>query len=216
MDAAMEIFYAGGHVMYVLLICSIITWAVLLERLWVQRGCGRVSGDFIDKIKSLIVTKNIGAALESCRASSLPIAKTVESLLVHFSNKTLGKDAMNNFYKRAKLDMSRRNRQYLWLLGTIGSAAPFLGLFGTVVGILRAFGKIAETGNTGFVVVAAGISEALIATAAGIMVAVIAVVFYNYLQVRATSITTEGNLLMESVGDILLGETQQTKEENRS
>ena len=98
--------------------------------------------------------------------------------------------------------------------GTIGSAAPFLGLFGTVVGVLRAFRKIAETGNTGFVVVAAGISEALIATAAGIMVAVIAVVFYNYLQVRATGLTIDSNLLLESVGDTLADKEQETRESN--
>lgn len=214
MNTALEIFYAGGYVMYILLVCSIITWAVFLERLWVQRASRQASGEFVDRIKSFIATKNVRTAMESCQSSSLPIAKTIESLLVHFSSKAPSKNDMATFYKRAKLEISRKNRQYLWLLGTIGSAAPFLGLFGTVVGILRAFRKIAETGNTGFIVVAAGISEALIATAAGIMVAVIAVVFYNYLQVRATGLTTDSNLLLESVGDTLLDKEPETRESN--
>jgi biopolymer transport protein ExbB len=71
-------------------------------------------------------------------------------------------------------------------------------LFGTVVGILRAFKHIAETGDTGFSVVAGGISEALIATAAGIIVAVISVSFYNYLQVKATRLAVESRLHLDA------------------
>src|SRR5262249_27024124 len=76
----------------------------------------------------------------------------------------------------------------LWVLGTIGAAAPFIGLFGTVLGIIRAFHAIALAGTGGFAVVAAGISEALIATALGLAVGIIAVVFYNYFQSRVDRI----------------------------
>jgi biopolymer transport protein ExbB/TolQ len=76
----------------------------------------------------------------------------------------------------------------LWLVGTIGSLAPYVGLWGTVVGIIRAFQDMAEHGAGGFEVVAAGISEALVATAAGLFVAIIALMFFNYLQVRAGAI----------------------------
>ena len=72
----------------------------------------------------------------------------------------------------------------LWIIGTIGSLAPFIGLFGTVVGIMKAFHEIAIEGSGGFEVVAAGISEALIATAVGLGVAIIALAFYNYLNVK--------------------------------
>ena len=213
MNTALEIFYAGGHVMYVLLICSIITWTVVLERLWTQRSYGKTSREFVDKIRTLLVTDNQGTALESCRSSTLPIAKVIESFLIYFSHQNPTKDSIATYCKRTKLDLLRDNKQYLWLLGTIGSAAPFLGLFGNVACILRAFGKIAETGNTGFAVVAAGISEALIATAAGIMVAVIAVVFYNYLQVRAVGLSTEGNVWIESIGDALLHKRNTSEED---
>jgi biopolymer transport protein ExbB len=73
---------------------------------------------------------------------------------------------------------------YLWVLGTIGAAAPFIGLFGTVVGIIRAFHAMAIAGTGGFAVVAAGISEALIATALGLAVGITALVLYNYFQAR--------------------------------
>src|SRR5690606_13067001 len=75
-------------------------------------------------------------------------------------------------------------RRGMWLLGTIGSLAPFIGLFGTVVGIMKAFRQIAIEGSGGFAVVAAGISEALIATAIGLGVAIVALAFYNFLQVK--------------------------------
>ena len=76
----------------------------------------------------------------------------------------------------------------LWVLGTIGSSAPFIGLFGTVLGIIRAFHTMALAGTGGFAVVASGISEALIATALGLAVGIVAVVFYNYFQSRVERI----------------------------
>jgi biopolymer transport protein ExbB len=78
----------------------------------------------------------------------------------------------------------------LWVIGTIGSLAPYVGLFGTVIGIMRAFNEMAEQGAGGFEVVAAGISEALVATAAGLFVAIVALAFFNYLQVRVGSIAS--------------------------
>jgi len=71
---------------------------------------------------------------------------------------------------------------------SIGSSAPFIGLFGTVVGIMRAFHSMAIVGTGGFGVVAGGISEALIATALGLAIGIVALVFYNYLQNRVERI----------------------------
>ena len=79
-------------------------------------------------------------------------------------------------------------RKHLWILGTVASSAPFIGLFGTVVGIIKAFESMAVSGTGGFAVVAAGISEALVATALGLGVAIIALVFYNYFQTRIGSL----------------------------
>jgi len=77
---------------------------------------------------------------------------------------------------------------YLWILGTIGSSAPFIGLFGTVIGIMRSFHSMAVVGTGGFGVVAGGISEALIATALGLAIGIVSLVFYNYLQNRVERI----------------------------
>ena len=89
---------------------------------------------------------------------------------------------------------------YVWVLATAGSSAPFIGLFGTVVGILVAFQSMAIMGTGGFSVVAAGISEALISTALGLAVAIIAVIFYNYFDVKIQNI----NALLQINGDRLI------------
>ena len=68
---------------------------------------------------------------------------------------------------------------HLWIVGTIGNISPFIGLFGTVLGIIRAFRDIGQVGAAGPAVVASGISEALIATAGGLLVAITAVIVYN-------------------------------------
>ena len=79
---------------------------------------------------------------------------------------------------------AQKLKKHLWILGTVASSAPFIGLLGTVVGIIKAFESMAVAGTGGFAVVAAGISEALVATALGLAVAIIAVMFYNYFQTR--------------------------------
>jgi len=94
-------------------------------------------------------------------------------------------------------------KKFLWVIGTIGSSAPFIGLFGTVVGIIGSFDAMAQTGKSGFSVVAASLSEALIATAAGIVVAVFAVVLYNYFQTKLNSINLEFKNGVAEIADLL-------------
>jgi biopolymer transport protein ExbB len=89
------------------------------------------------------------------------------------------------------------------VLGTIGATAPFIGLFGTVVGIMQAFHQMASTGQGGFSVVAAGISEALVTTAGGIAVAIEAVVLFNFLNTHVGRLTLEFRLLAEEYLEVL-------------
>jgi biopolymer transport protein ExbB/TolQ len=86
----------------------------------------------------------------------------------------------------------------LWALGTVGSSAPFVGLFGTVVGILKAFQAIALAGGAGgFKTVSAGIAAALVATAAGLLVAIYAIVAYNYFVARVNQIGVQYKMFCE-------------------
>ncbi len=185
--------------MYPLALCSLISWAIALERTWSLKQITRDTKVLGDRLEDLLNKNDLSTALELCLKSDLPLANAMEDLLKSAQkNKINGQDLAAKA-NRKRLEMNQEYKSYLWALGTIGSASPFLGLFGTVVGILRAFKHIAQTGETGFAVVASGISEALIATAAGIIVAVIAVALYNYLQVRVSKISLESRLLMEEL-----------------
>jgi len=105
--------------------------------------------------------------------------------------------------ERQRQQLNLRLRSRLWVLGTIGATAPFVGLFGTVVGIMEAFQKMAQSGHGGFGVVAAGISEALVTTAGGIAVAIEAVVLYNYLNTLVQRLVLQFKLLAEEYLEIL-------------
>ena len=92
-------------------------------------------------------------------------------------------------------------RKHLWILGTIATSSPFIGLLGTVIGIVRAFHEMGEKGAGGFNVVASGISEALVATAAGLIVAIVALISYNILVTAANQTIAGLKLTLEELLD---------------
>ncbi len=113
---------------------------------------------------------------------------------------TLDRDHLVELDEERRFQETIELNRYVWVLATSGASAPFIGLFGTVVGILVAFQSMAIMGTGGFSVVAAGISEALISTALGLAVAIVAVIFFNYFSVKIQNI----NALLQINGDRLI------------
>ena len=103
--------------------------------------------------------------------------------------------------RRAQSKVMRGARRRLWLLASIGAIAPFVGLLGTVIGVMEAFQAIGEAGAGGFQVVSSGISEALVTTAAGIFVGVESVLFFNYLQICVGAYAVELRESVEEIGE---------------
>jgi biopolymer transport protein ExbB len=119
---------------------------------------------------------------------------------------------------RERLRVNQDLRVRLWMLGTIGATAPFVGLFGTVVGIMKAMGGFKADEEVKFTTVSGPISEALVVTAVGILVAVGAVILFNYFSQRAARIATEMKLLTDEFLELLLdtpSETQPTRKGKR-
>jgi biopolymer transport protein ExbB len=119
---------------------------------------------------------------------------------------------------RERLRVNQDLRLRLWVLGTVGATAPFVGLFGTVVGIMNAMGKFRGDEEVKFTTVSGPISEALIVTAVGIGVAVGAVILFNFFSQRANRIATEMKLLTDEFLELLLdppGETQPSRRGRR-
>ena len=106
---------------------------------------------------------------------------------LHWQNAAI--EDLDRVFATVRAELTTQLRRGIWVVGTVGSLAPFVGLFGTVIGVIRAFADMAEHGTGGFAVVANGIAEALVATAAGLGVAIVALFFFNYLQVRVQAIS---------------------------
>lgn len=201
----LAIIQAGGLVMVPLVLCSLIVWAVILERLWRFRKLGAGLRSFHLEASNLLLRNEVVQVKELCKQhSELPTARLLHTALERLGAKDQRlQSRWQEAIERRRLEVNQDLRRYLWLLGTIGSASPFIGLFGTVVGILRSFSDIARTGSGGFAVVAAGISESLIATAAGIVVAVVAVMAYNAFQVKWNGLVLLIKLQIEELSEIL-------------
>ncbi len=181
----LELLYLGRLTTYPLGLLSIIVFSIALERLWRIRGLEGQTREFTRELVELLSTGNIQAAKEACRASLTPMSKVFGDGL-RWRNIAL--EDLTQIIATARQEVMTGLRSGLWIIGTTGSLAPYIGLFGTVVGIMRAFREIGITGDTGFEVVSAGIAEALIATAVGLLVAIVALALYNWLQTRLGSI----------------------------
>ncbi len=169
MEGISTLFKQGGVTLYVLFLLSIILVAIVLERAYTYRRFRRALFAFLADFKEKS-RKNKQVA---------GFFPDPSSPLVHlqFSNP----DREEN-EKRVELNISRVSLyldRNLPFLATIGSIAPFIGLFGTVLGIMRSFHAISVYRSAGIAVVGAGIAEALVCTAAGLGVAIVAVTFYN-------------------------------------
>ena len=200
-----ELILSGGFTIYPLVICSLVVWVVIFERIWNYRRLGHHLRAFHLEAMNALLRKDIPSIYSLCqRHADLPTARLVLAALEKLSSS----DAKLKMRWLDSLERSRQLinlelRQNFWLLGTIGSCAPFIGLFGTVVGVLRSFQEMGRTGVGGFSTVAAGISESLVATAAGIVVAVVAVMAYNAFQTRWSSLVLVIRLNLEELCEIL-------------
>jgi biopolymer transport protein ExbB len=178
-----EIIHQGAIATYPLIVLSIVSVAVILERFWSLRNAGAVTQMLANSIFDSVKQGRKDLALALCRQNSESAAARVFlAMLSENSGQSMEKSAA--LMNEAMFEESQKMKKYLWILGTVASSAPFIGLLGTVIGIIKAFENMAVVGTGGFTVVAAGISEALVATALGLAIAIIALIFYNYFQVR--------------------------------
>lgn len=186
----LDLIQQGWYSTYPLLLCSVVALAVAGERLWALRGLDARMRALSKQVGFLMRRGDTDGALDLIErdGEDLPLGALYRELIPHTRDAPI--DDLLILADGHRLEQVQAMRRNIWILGTIGSAAPFIGLFGTVVGIMRAFHSMAEAGAGGFAVVAAGISEALVATALGLGVAILAVAVYNYFQVRLSDLQT--------------------------
>ena len=177
----------GAISTYPLLACSVILLGIVLERAWSLRGVIGSTARLTRDVVPVLARGDWQSALEIARKHRACPARRVYTDLID-GERSVPMPELERVATERSFEEVQGAGSNLWVLGTIGAAAPFIGLFGTVMGIIRAFHAIAVAGTGGFAVVAAGISEALIATALGLAVGIAAVVCYNYFQSRVDRI----------------------------
>jgi biopolymer transport protein ExbB len=193
-----DIIHKGAIATYPLILMSIISVTVVLERLWSLKNIGSITLRITESLLEPIKKGQRDLAVAICKQNSQsPAARIFLNVLDREGSQGLETSTLAT---EAMFEETQKLKKHLWILGTVASSAPFIGLLGTVVGIIKAFESMAVTGTGGFAVVAAGISEALVATALGLGVAIIALVFYNYFQTR---ISTLNGLFRIQVAKIL-------------
>ena len=197
-------------VLALLAVLSIVSWAIILHKSWAYRSAGRHTRTFLDvfrksskfsEVQAVCTTipdsplvgvfqagyAEINAQLRMTTAAPAPAhpgapapRPTLKSLA-----------AVDRALLRASAVEVNKLEKKVTFLATIASAAPFIGLFGTVWGILDAFQKISTTGATNLSIIGPGISEALVATAAGLFAAIPAVFFYNHFTSTTKALAAE-------------------------
>lgn len=182
---------------HLLVAMSVVASAIGLERFFfLRRALGRLRASHAQIVHQL---QHHGPQRAQAVNESLPghLGTPSYSLLLE------GTKTASGPIKRAIARAVRRARKRLWLLGSLGSIAPFVGLLGTVLGVMNAFRAMGAEGAGGFAVVSSGISEALNTTAAGIFVAVEAVILYNSLQVLCGTYANEIREALEEAAEAM-------------
>lgn len=175
----LEIFQKGGPVMWPLLITSIVATTVVFERLlFIAREKKRRAPGLVDQILAAVEEGNIEKAISLGLRSKDFVART---LVYGLANRE--KSFSNALLRAANRELKRFN-QGLQILDTIITLAPLLGLLGTVTGMIRSFSLLGGREIEAPTVITGGIAEALIATAFGLGIAIVALIPFNYLQAR--------------------------------
>jgi biopolymer transport protein ExbB len=179
-----DLIQQGWYATYPLILFSVFMVGIVLDRFWTLSRLVGASERLTNDVVGHLQKGDLGSAtnLVDSQKGSSPASRVYAALMPLITRCRL--EEILEFGERRRLDENRALRRNIWVLGTICASAPFIGLLGTVVGIIKSFHQMAVLGTGGFSVVAAGISEALVATALGLAVAILAVIFFNILQVK--------------------------------
>ncbi|MHB9073146.1 MAG: MotA/TolQ/ExbB proton channel family protein [Desulfobaccales bacterium] len=175
----------GTWVLALLIILSIVSVAVMLERAWIFYRGRFAEEKFISEIEPLLADARWSETAERCESAP---GFEPQVLLAGLSQVHRGRQAVEEAMEGERIRLGQALDKHLGFLGTMGANAPFIGLFGTVLGIIHAFKDLALTEGGGGPAVMAGIAEALVATAVGLLVAIPAVMAYNFFHRRSHNI----------------------------
>jgi biopolymer transport protein ExbB/TolQ len=154
------------------------------------------------RVKRALRSGNIQMAMEICKGTNAPFSNVIYSgLELHDHH---GKEISNVMEREITVETTKLER-FTSIVGTIGNTAVYIGLFGTVLGIIRAFHDISAAGAGGMSIVIGGVAEALVCTAMGLLVAVPAVIAFNYFMKRVEHFINDMELCASELIDLIGG-----------
>ncbi len=183
-----EIVRAGGPLMWPIILCSITAAAIILERLWTLQDKRVLPQELPQRVWQLIETNQVNDKVIAALEQNSPLGRLLATGL---ANRHRPREILMERLEDTGRHVVYELERFLNTLGTIAGISPLLGLLGTVTGIIRAFHAIQEGGMGDPRALSGGISEALIATAAGLCVAIPALIAYRYLRGRVEGIVME-------------------------
>lgn len=179
----------GGFFMIPLLLLSILTIYVFVERLLVIRKAAREDHTFMDRIKDYIHDGEIDTALKLCKKTDTPAARLIAKGISRLGRPM--NDVLVAIENVGNIEIARLEKGFPWL-ATTAAGAPMIGFLGTVTGMVRAFYNMASAGNNADITtLSGGIYEALVTTVAGLVVGIIALFAYNYLVARVDGVMNQ-------------------------
>jgi len=184
----LDFLYRGGILMIPLGVCSTLAVAIIVERFFSLRTSRVIRLDVFQRVKDLLSENQIGEAMTVCRRQPSVMGRI---LLTAIINHERNRDELKEIVEDAGRQEVPVLDRYLGVLGTIAAISPLLGLTGTVFGMIRTFTVISEKGVAHPSQLAHGISEALITTAAGLVIAIPTLIFYNYFTSKADRVILE-------------------------
>jgi len=181
-------FLRGGIMMYPLFLASVSALAIIINKLYVLSRAITNERELMSKIKKLLNQKMVGQAVALCGKTKEPVASILRAGLDQYGK---GKKAMEDAFEAQASEEVPRLESYLPALATIAAVSTLMGFTGTVLGMIRAFDSIAAATATSPAIVASGISEALITTATGLLIAIPTLLFYRYFVHRVDRLVSE-------------------------
>ena len=204
-----ELVKAGGWLMLPIIASSVVAFAIVIERLWALRRGRVVPRRLLLEIWHWLKAGKLDdERIEVLREGS-PLGRVLASGLV---NRNYSREIMKEGIEETGRHVAHELERYLNTLGTIASITPLLGLLGTVVGMIEVFSVITDVGVGSPGELAGGISKALITTAAGISVAVPALIFYRYFHGRVDELVMEMEQEAVKLVEVIHGERAFTVE----
>lgn len=183
-----EIVKAGGPVMVPIILCSIIAAAIFLERLWTLQQRRVLPAELTEKVWKWVEQRQITDKHIVALQQNSPLGKILAAGL---SNRHRDRAIIKESIEDAGRHVVHELERFIAVLGTVASISPLLGLLGTVLGMIRTFNALSTSGAGNPMALAGGIAEALITTAAGLTVAIPALLAYRYTRGRVTNLVVQ-------------------------